>query len=189
MIALAAMTLASALAAEPDEPGIAAALRIARPEQEESGFVREDGPAFKLGFRRFVLPDQAATESEALLGTLDFYVYSRYLRVGMGAVGGVGKPRNDVYALGTLSAGLQWPARVTPFVEFGLGGGVTYRAMLAGQLFWMHTLGVDAGVEVYVVGDFYVSAAAGWIRPVIHGAAAGQDLYYDTFAMKFGLGF
>ena len=189
MIALATIALATAVAAEPDDPGIAAALRIARPKPDESTFAREYGPAFKLGLRRFVLPDQAAAESEALLGTLDFYLFSRYVRAGMGAAGGVGRPRNDVYALGTLCAGLQWPARVTPFVEFGLGGGVTYRAMLAGQLFWMHTLGADAGVEVYVAGDFYVSAAAGWMRPVLHGAAAGQDLYYDTFAMKFGLGF
>jgi hypothetical protein len=189
VIAACTIAAATALLAEPDEPGITSALRIARPAEPESSFSRDYGPAFKLGLRRFVLPDQAATESEALWGTLDFYVVSRWIRVGMGAAGGVGRPRNDIYALGNLTAGLQWPARVTPFVEFGLGGGLTYRAMLAGQLFWMHTLGVDAGIEVYLTGDFYLSAAAGWMRPVVHGAAAGQDLYYDTFAMKLGLGF
>jgi hypothetical protein len=188
VIAFATLAVAATMAAEPDEPGIASALRITR-APEEPGIAREYGPAFKLGLRRFVLPDQAATESQALWGTLDFYLYSRWLRVGMGASGGVGRPRNDIYALGQFSAGLQWPARVTPFAEFNAGGGLTYRAMLAGQLFWMHTLGVDAGIEMYLAGDFFLSAAAGWMRPVIHGAAAGQDLYYDTFTMKFGLGF
>jgi hypothetical protein len=184
-----AFTLAATAAAEPDDPAFADALHITAPPPEEPGFEREHGPGFKLGLRRFVIPDQAGADTEALLGTLDFYVYSRFVRVGLGATGGVGRPRDDIMALGTVSAGLQWPARITPFVEFDFGGGVYYRRMLAGQLFWAHTLGVDAGVEIYLAGDFYVSAAAGWTRPVLHGAASGYDLYFDTFAMKFGLGF
>ena len=187
MIAAAVLAVVTA-AANPDDPGLYAVLAENAPPKEE-GFAREQGPGFKLGFRRFVIPDQAASDTEALLGSMEFYPISSYVRFGLGASGGVGQPRDDILVLGNGSLGVQWPARVTPFVDFAFAGGVYYRAMLAGQVFWMHTLGVDAGVETYIAGDFYVSAAAGWIRPVLHGAAAGQDLYFDAFTMKFGLGF
>jgi len=186
MIAL-ALALAAAEAG-PDDPGLAAILAEHAPPKEET-FTREEGPGFKLGLRRFVIPDQAASDTEALLGSMDFYPISSYVRFGLGASGGVGRPRNDILVQANGSLGVQWPARVTPFLDFAFGGGIYYRNMLVGQIFWLHTLGIDAGVEAYVAGDFYVSAALGWIRPVLHGAAAGQDLYFDAFTMKFGLGF
>jgi len=188
VIAATALALATTLAAGADGSGFDQALSITR-EPEPETFVRKTGPGFKLGLTRFVLPDQADSENEVLLGSVETYFYSGYLRVGMGVQGGVGRPRNDILATGGLTAAVQWPANVTPFLEFGFGGGAYYRKMLAGQLFWVHAFKVDAGLEIYLLGDFYLSAAVGWTRPVIHRASAGRDLYYDVLAMKLGLGF
>src|SRR5439155_1757035 len=94
----------------------------------------------------------------------------------------VGAWRSDVYAMGSVryglvgvTAGVQYPARVTPFLEGRFVGGVlegqldgaltvgetTYRGNSATT--WIYGGGLETGVEVYLLRRLYLSAALGWM--------------------------
>jgi hypothetical protein len=105
------------------------------------------------------------------------------------------------YAAGGLTFGIQYPWRITPFIEgrflAGFMGGD-----VAGQNAVSYTWigGVDGGIELYVAGRFYLTAAIGWARPFYRGvdidymhAHPGADTHYttlsnDTFTFKVGIG-
>lgn len=114
---------------------------------------------------------------------LETYPLSRrWVRLGLGLTGGIGNAAIDsasasaVYGMFGASAGAQYPARITPFVEGHVAGGFMTakldRPVMVGTLTvrnasgttWLVTRGLNAGAEMYVFGRAYLSFSLGWIR-------------------------
>ena len=165
-------------------------------------------PRFKLSYRSFSMANLDNTSVHFDAGQIDLYAASRrWIRIGVEAEGGAAKASLDasqtsIYygALG-LSAGIQYPWRVTPFVEGRFAAG-----LLGGNLMgytavtYAYLGGVDAGIDLYLFSRFYISAALGWVHPVYHGvdyaamksAPLGgmkfKDISDDAFTFKVGIG-
>src|SRR3569623_140568 len=139
-------------------------------------------------------------------------------RLGLGLTGGLGNAALDgasasaVYGLFGVSLGVQYPARVTPFVEGHAAGGFmtakldrpvmigTVTVRDASGTTWLVTRGLDAGAEMYVFGRAYLSFSLGWMRSTWaspdynpNAPAANQNLRIttvtaDSMLRKVGLG-
>jgi hypothetical protein len=179
-------------------------------------------PRLALSYRRFAISnlDHSAVPLEGL--ELDLYPISTgWLRAGFEVEAGRGQAAasgSDVdlrYGMGGVTLGLQYPGRLTPFVEGRLTGGV-----LAGTLdgalpmsggsvsaggtsaaTWIYGRGVDVGVELYTIGRLYLTGAVGWLRTTWRGVDTAalaadptggyqlKDLTDDSFTFKLGVGF
>jgi hypothetical protein len=178
-------------------------------------------PRLKLAERTFSIGNVDSTPLPVGGLELDLYPLSaRWLRGGITAAAGKGQGEmsgSDVslhYGLLGVSGGVQYPARVTPFVEGNLSGGLlegsldsalavpgTSLSISGGSaVTWIYGRGVDVGAELYTVGRLYVSGAIGWVRTTWHGPdlaamaeapAAGfvfRDYTADSVTFKLGLG-
>ncbi|HVZ74510.1 MAG TPA: hypothetical protein VHJ20_19145 [Polyangia bacterium] len=179
-------------------------------------------PVLKLSYERLSMgnTDGSAVPLEAL--HLDLYAISRpWFRIGVETEAGrgsatmYGAAASLKYGLLGLDLGFQVPARVTPFVEGHLAGGVLEGKLDgavaipgtgvsitgASAATWMVSRGVDAGVELYALGPVYVFGALGWTRntwgnadytAMLANASAGlkfKDVTHDSLTFKIGLGF
>jgi len=203
--------VASAAVAPADAPVVTAAPAKPHPN-----------PRLKLSYRSFGLSSFDGSAVGLKGAQLDTYPVSRrYFRLGVELEGGGGDAAmnggtaNLWYGLLGVGAGFQYPARVTPFVEGRIAagalggrysgplakvGGVTLSADNASTATFLYVGGIDAGVEVYAVSRFYVSAAIGWAHPVYTGpdvAAMTQNptgglvtrqIASDSFTFKIGVG-
>lgn len=156
-------------------------------------------PRLKLSYRRLTAAGLSGGTQPFDVVELDGYPLSRLVRVGLdGEVGWGGGNYGLWYVAAGLTAGVQYPARVTPFLEArfvaGLLGG-----SLRGQsaVSWIWQGGVETGVEIYVVRRFYLSAAIGWTHVVYggvdvaaldRGAVVPADFGADSFTVKVGVG-
>jgi hypothetical protein len=176
-------------------------------------------PRLKASYRLFSL---AGLEGSAMWlqgAQLDAYALSRrWVRLGVELEGGAGgttfvnTPASLSYGLGGVTAGVQYPARVTPFLEGRFAGGVlsgqldgaltigavTYNGMSATT--WMYVGGIETGVEIYVYRRAYLSVGGGWMRSTWHGidvpttianpqgGIAYKDITGDSFTLKLGGG-
>jgi hypothetical protein len=173
-------------------------------------------PKLKLSYVRFSTggPTGGSVPLEAL--RLDMYALSwRWFRVGVDAEAGrgqasfLGVATSLKYGLLGISAGLQFPGRVTPFLEGRLAGGVlagtaegtltipgtTIGVTGASAATWMYAGELDAGVEFYVLGRSYLSTSLGLIRSTWRsadeapsGGIAFKDLSQSSLLLKIGLG-
>ena len=195
----------SAIASDDDDPklGRAAAATSAAPS------VAHKTPSLKLSYRYFKMPNLDRTSDLAFnAGQLDLYPISmRWFRIAIegelgSASGSVGKSAISAWYLATgLSAGFQYPARVTPFVDARfiagfIGGDVAGKTAVSYT--WM--AGIEGGAEFYLFNRFYLSAAIGWVHPLYHGVDLEfamahptqdpmyQDISTDTFTLKVGIG-
>lgn len=189
---------------------------------EQSASRPHDNPRLKVSFRTFSIANLDASSLWLEGGQADVYPLSRrYVRLGLELEGGVGHGALDGHAAslsyGMLGAGLgfQYPARVTPFVEGRVAGGVLHGSLDDGTAImptanstvtggsattYMWLGGIDAGIELYAASRFYFSAALGWAHPTWHGVdyaamkaapTSGvryKDLTSDTFTVKLGIG-
>jgi hypothetical protein len=179
-------------------------------------------PRLKLGYRTFSIGNLDLTALPLGGLELDLYPISTgWLRGGITAAAGKGQGRmagQDVslrYGLLGVAAGVQYPARVTPFAEGTLSGGVlagstdgalaipgTSTTLSGGSgATWIYGRGVDVGVELYTIGRIYLSGSVGWLRTTWRGLdvtavaqapAAGlryKDLTADSLTFKLGAGF
>src|SRR5689334_23073781 len=158
-----------------------------------------DVPRFKLAYRRLRIAAPAGAGLPFDGVALDCYPLSRFVRLGLQAEFGWGGGDYGLwYTVTGLALGLQWPMRVTPFLEgrfvAGLVGG-SFDGQSA--VSWMYQGGIETGVEVYYASRFYVTAAIGWAHPVYGGvdvAALKQnvivrkDFATDSITFKVGLG-
>jgi hypothetical protein len=166
-------------------------------------FFAHPTPRLKLSYERLSAGniDGSAVPLEAL--HLDVYALSwTFVRGGVEAEAGRGNAKladasaSVKYGLVGVNAGLQLPARVTPFVEGRAAAGAlgatldgtvtipgsTSTVSNVSAVTWMYATGIDAGAEVYVAGRAYVSLGIGWVRTT-WGAAR-----YDTVASAQGSG-
>jgi hypothetical protein len=176
-------------------------------------------PRLKLSYRRFAIshPDGSALWLDG--AQVDgYYLSRRWVRLGVEAQGGgtrsslLDTPANLAYGLFGLNAGVQYPWRVTPFVEGRFAAGFL-NGQLDGTLTlgnvtmtntsmttWMYQGGLETGIEVYTVSRLYLSFGVGWVRSTWRGpdvaamALAPQDglklkdITGDSFTFKVGFG-
>jgi hypothetical protein len=159
-------------------------------------------PRVKLGYRR---QSTVGLENDSIDWhgvDLEFYPVSRrWFRLGIAGQLAFGTAYGAWSFQTGLSAGFQYPWRVTPFVEgrfsAGLIGG---RYEGAGLVSWIYTGGIEGGVEIYLVKRFYLTAAVGWAHLVFSGidtefvrshpgiAPRRKDFASDTFTFRVGFG-
>jgi len=178
-------------------------------------------PRLKLSYRRFGITNLDGTPLWLDGAQLDVYPLSRrWVRAGFELEGGGGHASLEGnaaslgYGLAGANVAVQYPWRVTPFVEGRFAGGVlsgnfdgtvtvpgTNVSMSnASAVTWMYGGGLDVGAEFYTVKRLYLSAAVGWVRTTWHGLdvpamqndpAGGlryKDLTGDSFTFKLGFG-
>jgi hypothetical protein len=169
-------------------------------------------PSAKISYRSFVIPNLDGSDLRLHGGEVDIYALSYpYFRLGIdlelgGAKGTVRNNGQDMstnawFLLAGLSVGLQYPWRVTPFIDGRfiagfLGGDVAGKNALT----YLYAGGIDAGIEVYFWSHYYFSLAVGWIHPVYRGidwtyqmANPMADPKFvtvqnDSFTFKIGIG-
>jgi hypothetical protein len=176
-------------------------------------------PRLKLSYTRFSIgnPDGSTIPLDAL--HLDAYPISqRWLRAGLELEAGRGSGTYmgdhaalSDYLLGA-NAGVQFPGRVTPFVEGRLAGGALtghtegpidiagVTVTQASATTYLYAFGVNAGAELYVLGRGYLSLSLGWVHTTWRGATDSAppgastpdivltDVTHDSFLLKAGLG-
>jgi hypothetical protein len=178
-----------------------------------------DNPRLKLSFRQLWIANLDGSQVPLHGGQLDVYPLSRrWVRLGLELEGGAGSATVDThgvnlwYGLAGLSLGVQYPARVTPFVEGRFAGGVLGGSLAqavqvtpglslssASTATYLLTGGIDVGIEFYVSSRFYVSAAIGWVHSIYGGvdyaaltsstpALVYKGIAADAFTFKFGIG-
>jgi hypothetical protein len=179
-----------------DDPKLA---RGAPPPRAPWWQPQHDVPRFKLCYRRLVVAGLQGGDQPFDVGELDYYPASGIIRFGIeGEFGWSGGDYGLWYAATGATLGLQWPARVTPFVEGRFVAGLLGGSFMGqSAVSWIYQGGVETGVEVYYARRFYVTAAIGWAHPVYGGVDVAalnrnqiirKDFAADTFTFKVGLG-
>lgn len=160
-------------------------------------------PMVKLSYRQFMAPNLDGTTFPFNVIQLDLYPASlRWFRLGFELEVGLSNNQySTTYAAAGISLGVQYPWRVTPFIDGRFIGGVvggSYESHLLVSYTWM--AGIDTGIELYIVGRFFLSMAIGWV----HSVYRGIDIDYqqlnplndpiskmfigDSFTFKVGIG-
>ena len=178
-------------------------------------------PRLTLSYQRFSIDDGTGAAMPLQALHLDVHALSLTwvrggfeLEAGCGQGNPSGLETTAKYGLLGVNAGVQFPGRVTPFLEGRLAGGVlgakvSGTLILPGATFamndvsavtWMYARGLDAGIAVYVVGRAYVSLALGWVRttwgnpdyqlalPTAGASVTFKDATRDSLLFKIGLG-
>jgi hypothetical protein len=154
----------------------------------------------KLSFQQLWLPtlDGGTAPFEGL--SVEDYPVSSYLRLGIGVEAAFSSGTGNVW-FGTIGAslGVQWPMRVTPFLEGRFAAGIIGGSYRGDALFgWIYLGGLDGGVEIHCWRHVFASAAIGWTHPVYqavdvtsvaHGQSAMRTYATDSLSLLVGLGF
>jgi len=204
LLALALLLCSDAFAA--DEPGLSVApaddpaLGNDSPPSGSSVLSRLFAPRprgswLKFGYRTFAVTDHGGDSARYHCFTVDFHYYSRYLRGGVGLEGGAeDTARNNYVGFGVLSGGVQYPARVTPYLDFIFGAGVLRRDVLHQDLVdFAYNVGLETGLDVFFGPGLLISTTMGWRRQVFsyggHDQVDSAAVYFDTFTARVGFGF
>jgi hypothetical protein len=205
-------TQALAPAAPAGTPGTASAagnLGISEPYQLQSFWLRDDDsatPGVLFSWRSFAavpigavpLPGHATPSAQHFdVFAAELYPVSNILRAGLTSEIGFASndsagSHGDFFLAEAGSAGVQWPMRVTPYVEGSLGLGFLRRSLYNQDILTLlYTGGVDVGVAARLVGKATVAASIGWLRPVYHVAAGSGhiNIYTDAFTFRLAIGF
>jgi hypothetical protein len=156
-------------------------------------------PRFKLAYRRLVAAGPTGGDAPFDVAELDFYPVSGLVRFGLeGEFGWAGGDYSLWYFTTGVTLGLQYPARVTPFLEGRFVAGLVGGAFMGqAAVSWMYQGGIETGVEIYYWRRYYLSAAIGWVHPVYNGVDVAalsnqqvilKDFSADSFTFKVGLG-
>jgi hypothetical protein len=220
IVALSLLLLAPAASAQPnpddDDPKLARATPASVPPDEDDPKLARNAsavhrqlvraphpvPRFKLAYRNLVT---AGLEGGDLMfhgAELDFYPASHYFRFGLEAEVAFAPSKYDAWYVTTgVAAGVQYPARVTPFIEGRFVAGVL-GGSAAGQtaVSYIYTGGLETGIEVYYARRFYVTGAIGWAHPTYAGVdvawvrahpgldPARKEFSTDSLTFKLGVG-
>ena len=213
MVAATIVSLVHLAVARADGDAEAVGSVVATPQREHVA------PRLKASYRLFAISGLQGGHLWLDGAQVDAYALSRrWVRVGVELEGGGGgatfasTPVKLSYGLLGLNAGLQYPARVTPFIDGRFVGGVLSGQLqgdltVAGTTYadksattWMYGGGIETGIETYIYGRSYLSIAAGWMRSTWHGVdvltmtqnptggMAYKNLTGDTLTLKIGVG-
>lgn len=179
-------------------------------------------PRLDLAITSFSISNGAAATVPLQGLELDLYaITSSWLRGGFTMAAGRGNGTisgADVglrYGMLGVSAALQIPMRLAPFIQANLAGGLL-EGNLDGSLAipgtslsinggtaatWIYTRGADVGVHIYALGSLHLTASVGWVRATWHApdtaatiAAQSASLHFkdvtnDSVITKLGIGF
>ena len=177
---------------EKDEPGLHKPL----PKQAAGYFSRRDkGASLRVGYRGFSVAEMAGRDTWYDNVTVEFYPVSKIVRAGGGLEFGGDSSDKDNYLLsGIITAGVQWPWRVTPFLDLSLCFGALRWEVFHEQI-WSFTyqIGLETGADFFVHDTWFVSVALGWRHIVFRHPGDEQvepaDVYHDSFTVKVSVGF
>jgi hypothetical protein len=158
-------------------------------------------PRFQLAYRRLWTARLSGGKLAFDAAELEYFPVSNLIRFGVeGEFGWAGGTYGQWYALFGATLGVQYPARVTPFLEARVVAGLSGGSYLGQGVFsWMYQGGLEGGAEIYYASRFYLSLALGWTHPV-YGAVDVAALMTkpphivhktfsdDSFTFKIGLG-
>jgi hypothetical protein len=175
---------------------------------------RHLAPAFEVGYRFLQIADPFGGALPFHHVEIDAYPVSGIFRLGLSLGGGAASRYEAWMCLVGLSAGLQYPARVTPFLDFrfvvGVVGATLTFANSSGSVekpvvSYAYVPALEGGISVYLASRFHLTVALGWAHPVYGGvdANAVQQQYemgikptydikpfgFDTATVRVGLGF
>jgi hypothetical protein len=187
-----------AMAVDEDDPKLARGLAISKKANWRTHYV----PRVKLGYRRLSAAGLEGGTIDFNVIELSYYPSSRILRFGMEAAFGWGAdPYNSWFFTAGAVLGVQYPWRVTPFIEARFNAGLLGGSYMGqSAVSWVYTGGIDTGIEVYVARRFYLSAAIGWVHPTYSGIDVEyvkahpqldperKEFANDSFTFKFGIG-
>ena len=127
----------------------------------------------QLSYRYLVLADPYGGSLPFQLVQLGGYPVSRYLRVGLLLTAGASTRESAWLADIGLSVGVQYPWRVSPFLDAGFAVGLV-GADIAGRKVasYEYRPTVEAGVDVFVASRFHLTIAVGWSHPIYGGVDA-----------------
>jgi hypothetical protein len=176
-------------------------------------------PRLKISLEGFSVDTPFGSSVGLTGGHVELYpVSQRWVRGGVGIAGGTGNgaidggSANVDYGLLGATIGVQYPARITPFVEGHIDGGfmsasVDRPVMINGVTVenaagttWLYGRGINAGAEFYAFGRAYLSGSVGWMRatwgsPDTSAPAQGssaqirfENVTSDSLMWKLGLG-
>ena len=189
----------AAWALEQDDPKLA---RTGTVERRRSFAITHPVPRFKLAYRRLALAGIETPTINFNVAELDYYPSSGYFRFGVDTELGLGEGNYGgwFFTVGA-NVGLQWPWRVTPFLDARFTAGLIGASYLGqSAISWVYMGGLEGGIELYVARRFYLTAAIGWAHPVYSGIDVAyvkahpmldpqrKELATDTFTFKLGLG-
>lgn len=163
-------------------------------------------PRLDLSVTSFSI-DNGSAKAVPLQGLeLDLYALtSSWLRGGLTLAAGRGNGTisgADVgvhYGLLGVSAALQIPLRLAPFIQGNLAGGVltgnldgalsipgTSLSVSSGTgATWIYTRGADVGVHLYALGSLHATASVGWVRATWHAPDTAATLAAQSASLRF----
>ena len=168
--------------------------------------VRHKAPAIEASYRFFQIADPYGGSLPFHLVEIDGFPLSRIFRLGISLSGGAA-PRYDAWLfLVGMSAGIQYPARVTPFLDLRLAVGVIGAHIIEKTVVsYAYAPMLEAGISVYLASRLHLTVAVGWAHPVYGGVDAKliqqqidagikpkydvQAFGFDTVTVRAGLGF
>jgi hypothetical protein len=200
------MTRAPALAPSPpapaqltddeDDPKMS---RAAAPVRRHWWEPKHDVPRFKLAYRYLDLAGLAGGTQHFDAVGLSAYPVSSLLRLGLEAefAWGGGPYQMWLTTVG-LAAGVQYPARVTPFLDGRFVAGVVGGTVMSrSAVSWIYAGGIETGIELYYARRYFITLGIGWMHPVYggidvtmlkNGTAVVRNFANDTLTFKVGLG-
>jgi hypothetical protein len=178
-----------------DDPKLARGLRKRRPTAR-----------FELSYRFLQIADPFGGALPMHLVEATGFPVSGIFRLGILLSAG-GAPRYSAWMVDVgLSAGVQYPFRVTPFFDVRFTAGVIGADLFDHKVVsYQYRPSIEGGIEVFLAGGFHLTAAVGWSHPVYGGVDANavqqminagqtptfevKDLSFDTVTARVGLGF
>jgi hypothetical protein len=161
---------------------------------------------FELSYRFLMVADPYEGSLPFHLFEIGGYPYARIFRVGFSLTAG-GAARHSAWLadLG-LSVGVQYPARVTPFLDVRFAAGAIGAEIVGRKVVsYQYRPVVEGGIQVFLARAFHLTAAIGYAHPVYGGVDAKaieqaiargetpkyevKDIGYDTVTARVGLGF
>lgn len=164
---------------------------------------RFHGPRFQVGYRlsQFACAVEPCWYHQF---SLMFYpiafakperLWLRMMRIGLGMeAGGETTQKRDRklqrnhHMAAQISLGIQYPWRVTPYLDWVLTLGSIHRNIYNKDAFiFAFSSGLDVGGSVFIVGPLNAGLSLGWRRYVMQTKPI--SMYYDTFVLTLTLGF
>ena len=161
---------------------------------------------FEASYRYLAMADPYGGALPFHIVELDGFPLSRYFRLGISAAAGASTREAAYLAELGLGVGVQYPARVTPFLDVKVAAGVigaTIEGHKVASYEYRPTL--EAGLEFFMARSFHMTVAVGYAHPVYGGVdanvlkaqiAAGETpsfavhaMGWDTVTVRAGLGF
>lgn len=159
-----------------------------------------------VGYRYLSVADPYGGRLPFHLVELDGFPLSQYFRLGISAAAGVSTREHAFLAELGLGAGVQYPARVTPFLDVKLSAGVIGATIEGHKVAtYEYRPTIEAGLEFFAARSFHFTVAVGYAHPIYGGVdarlikaqiAAGQtpsftvhSVGWDTVTARAGVGF